>query len=201
MNKFQLTVLIAALANLALMFLFPPFNGQSLLRAGPASFDAFYPAFDAPANATLNSGLLYLEIFSVLVNAVLAWLLLQSAPQEPSRPRVRWQSVLQWLVIANLLLILLFRRSKLSPTARSRASGSPSAAASSAASFCRSCSWSCFCWRSMRRRCGWHLDSSLAGARRTARNPPLTPNRLLRRASRPARTEARLGAATATGGR
>ena len=108
MNKFQSTVLIAALANLALMLLFPPFNSQSLLRAGPASFDAFYPAFDAPANATLNSGLLYLEIFSVLVNAVLAWLLLQGAPQEPSRPRVRWQSVLQWLVIANLLLILLF---------------------------------------------------------------------------------------------
>ena len=108
MNKFQLTVLIAALANLALMLIFPPFNGQSLLRAGPASFDAFYPAFDAPANATRNSGLLYLEIFSVLVNAVLAWLLLQSAPQEPSRLRVRWQSVLQWLVIANLLLTLLF---------------------------------------------------------------------------------------------
>ncbi len=108
MNKFQLTVLIAALANLALMLVFPPFNGQSLLRAGPASFDAFYPAFDAPVNATLNSGLLYLEIFFVLVNAVLAWLLLQGAPQEPSRPRVRWQSVLQWLVIANLLLILLF---------------------------------------------------------------------------------------------
>jgi len=108
MNKFQLTVLIAAVANLALMLVFPPFNSQSLLRAGPASFDAFYPAFDAPINATLNSGLLYLEIFFVLVNAVLAWLLLQGAPQEPSRPRVRWQSVLQWLVIANLLLILLF---------------------------------------------------------------------------------------------
>src|SRR5438093_10672244 len=108
MNKFQLTVLMPALANLALMLIFPPFNGQSLLRAGPASFDAFYPAFDEPVNATLNSGLLYLQIFSVLVNAVLAWLLLQSAPQEPSRPRVRWQSVLQSLVIANLLLILLF---------------------------------------------------------------------------------------------
>lgn len=108
MNKFQLTVLIAALANLALMLLFPPFNNQSLLRMGTASFDAFYPAFDAPFTATLNSGLLYLEIFSVVVNAVLAWVLLQSAPQEPSRPRVRWQSVLQWLVIANLLLILLF---------------------------------------------------------------------------------------------
>ena len=108
MNKFQVTVLIAALANLALMLIFPPFNSQSMLRAGPASFDAFYPVFDAPVSATLNSGLLYLEIFSVLVNAVLAWLLLQGAPQEPFRPRVRWQSVLQWLVVANLLLILLF---------------------------------------------------------------------------------------------
>jgi hypothetical protein len=108
MNRFQLTVLIAALANLALMLAFPPFNSQSLLRAGPASFDAFYPAFDAPVNATLNSGLLYLEIFFVLLNAVLAWVLLQDAPEEPSRTRVRWQNVLQWLIIANLLLILLF---------------------------------------------------------------------------------------------
>jgi hypothetical protein len=79
-----------------------------MLRAGPASFDAFYPVFDAPVSATLNSGLLYLEVFFVLVNAVLAWLLLQGAPQQPSSPRVRWQNVLQWLVIANLLLILLF---------------------------------------------------------------------------------------------
>ncbi len=108
MNKFQLTVLIAALANLALLLLFPPFNSQSLLRAGAASFDAFYPAFDAPVNVTLNSGLLYLEIFFVLIDAVIAWLLLQGASQQPSRPRVRWQNVLQWLVIANLLLILLF---------------------------------------------------------------------------------------------
>src|SRR5882762_10157758 len=108
MNKFQLTVLIAALTNLALMLLFPPFNSQSMLRAGPASFDAFYSVFDAPVSATLNSGLLYLEVFFVLVNAVLAWLLLQAAPEQPSRPRVRWQTVLQWLIIANLLLVLLF---------------------------------------------------------------------------------------------
>src|SRR6267378_3741156 len=120
MNKFQLTVLIAALANLALLLLFPPFNSQSLWRAGPPSFDAFYPAFDAPVNATLNSGLLYLEIFFVLVNAVLAWVLLQGAPQEPSRPRVRWQSVLQWLVIANLLLILLFPPFETQPRPRVR---------------------------------------------------------------------------------
>jgi hypothetical protein len=107
-NKFQLTVLIAALANLALLLFFPPFDSQPLGRLGPAYFDAFYPAFDAPANGTLNSGLLYLEIFPVLINALLAWLLLQGELQQPSLPRVRWQSVLQWLVIADLLLILLF---------------------------------------------------------------------------------------------
>src|SRR5260221_1753844 len=86
----------------------PPFNSQSLFRAGPASFDAFYPAFDAPVGAELKSGLLYLEFFWVVVNAVLEWALMQGVPQQPHTPRVRWQNVLQWLVIANLLVILLF---------------------------------------------------------------------------------------------
>jgi len=96
------------LANLGLVLLFPPYNSLPLGRPGPGSFGAFYPAFDAPANGTLNTGLLYLEMFPLFVNAVVAWLLLQDTPQEPYRPRVRWQSVLQWLVIANLALILLF---------------------------------------------------------------------------------------------
>jgi hypothetical protein len=107
-NKFQLTVLIAALANLALLLLFPPYNSLPLGRTGPGSFDAFYPAFGAPPSGIVNTGLLYLEMFPVFVNAVLAWLLLQDTPQPPYRPRMRWQSVLQWLVIANLALILLF---------------------------------------------------------------------------------------------
>src|SRR5258708_20017174 len=104
------------------MLFAPPFDRQSLWRMGPASFDAFYPAFAAPVTATLNSGLLYLEIFTALINAVLAWLLLQDAPEQPSRPRVRWQNVLQWLVIANLLLILLFPPFESHPNPLSKAS-------------------------------------------------------------------------------
>jgi hypothetical protein len=107
-NKFQLTVLIAALANLALLLFFPPYNSLPLGRTGPGSFDAFYPAFGAPPGGTVNTGLLYLEMFPVFVNAVLAWLLLQDTPHPPYRPRMRWSSVVQWLVIANLALILLF---------------------------------------------------------------------------------------------
>jgi len=200
MNKFQLTVLIAALANLALQLFFPPFDSQSLWRMGPASFDAFYPAFDAPVTATLNSGLLYLEIFTALINAVLAWLLLQDAPEQPSRPRVRWQNVLQWLVIANLLLILLFppfesRPDRVFEGFKFALSGSVQRGI-----FLPFLSWSCFCLRSTRQRCGWHLDSSLAGTRRAARNPPPCPNRLPRQAWRAVRT-AGLGAAITTGGR
>ena len=108
MNKFQLTVLIAALVNLALLLFFPPYNSLPLGRTGPGSFDAFYPAFGAPPSGAVNTGLLYLEMSPVFANAVLAWILLQDTPQPPYRPRVRWQSVLQWLVIANLALILLF---------------------------------------------------------------------------------------------
>ena len=108
MNKLQLTVLITAMANLALLLLFPPFDSQPLGRIGPATFDAFYPVFDWPARGTLNSGLLYLEVLAVLINAALAWLLLQGTPQQPSRPRIRWHSVLLGLVIADVLLILVF---------------------------------------------------------------------------------------------
>jgi len=107
-NKFQLTVLFAAMANLALLLLFPPFDNQPLGHMGLPTFDAFYPVFDWPAKGTLNSGLLYLEIFPVLINAAVAWLLLRGTPQQPALPRVRWQSALQWLVIADLLLILIF---------------------------------------------------------------------------------------------
>jgi hypothetical protein len=107
-NNFQLTVLIAALANLALLLLFPPFDSQPLGLTGAPTFDAFYPVFDWPVKGVINSGLLYLEVFSVLVNATLAWLLLQGPPQRPSMPRFRWQGVLQWMVVADLLLMLLF---------------------------------------------------------------------------------------------
>lgn len=108
MNKFQMTVLIAALADLALMLFFPPYDTLPLGRAGPPSFEAFYPTFGAPPNGRVDTGLLYLEMFALFVNAAVAWLLLQDTREEPYRPRMRWQSVLQWLVIADLLLILLF---------------------------------------------------------------------------------------------
>lgn len=108
MNKFQLTVLIAAMANLALLLLFPPYDSRPAGLLGQAGFDSFYFIFDAPANGIVNTGLLYLETLPVLVNAALAWLFLEGAPQRSSSPRVPWQRVLQWLVAADVLLIVLF---------------------------------------------------------------------------------------------
>lgn len=108
MNRFQFAIIGGMLANLALMLLFPPYGSQPLGRIGAPAFDAFYPVFDAPGNATIQSGLLYIEVFVVLINTAVAWLALQGTPDDPARPRVRPQSALQWLVVADLLLILLF---------------------------------------------------------------------------------------------
>jgi hypothetical protein len=107
MNKFQITVVAGAAINLAVVLLLPPFDNHPLGR-GISSFDAFYPVFSAPPSGTINTGLLYFEIIAVLLNAALAWLLLQNRPEQPGRPRTRWQSVVQWLAVADLLLILLF---------------------------------------------------------------------------------------------
>jgi hypothetical protein len=107
MNKFQLTVMAGAVLNFALLLLFPPFDRFPLGR-GTSTFDAFYPLFAAPPTGVINTGLLYIEIMVVSLNAALGWLMMQGVPENPVRPRVRWQSALQWLVIADLLLILLF---------------------------------------------------------------------------------------------
>jgi len=107
MNKFQLTVIVGAVINLALALLFPPFDRYPLGR-GMAAFDAFYPLMAAPPAGFINTGLLYIEIMAVAFNAALAWLMLQGSAEDPAQPRTRPQSVLQVLVFADLLLILLF---------------------------------------------------------------------------------------------
>lgn len=106
-NRYQLTVLVAAFANLALLLLFPPFDNRPSQGMGPASFDSFCPMFAAPENGIVNTGLLYLETLPVLVNAAIAWLLLEGR-QRRSLPSIRWQTVLQGLVAIDVLLMVLF---------------------------------------------------------------------------------------------
>ena len=111
MNKYQWITLIAALANLALIWLFPPFDYISAARNNVPTFDGFHLRFaeaDAGGNGRINDTFLQLEMLVVMLNAAIAWLLLRSRPQAGSAKKIDWQRVVLIGVAVNLLLVLLF---------------------------------------------------------------------------------------------
>lgn len=105
MNRNQATILIVAIVNLIAIFLFPPFDSIALSRSATSIFDAFYPLFAVPPGKLINSGLLYLELMFVLVNAAAAWILLGDSLSRTG-PGTR-KGLLIGLAI-NIALMLLF---------------------------------------------------------------------------------------------
>ncbi len=74
-------VLVAAVINLAVILLLPPFeNYASVLRISGTYFDGFYPVLGDKWKRNFYVPLLYLEVFWLLVNAAFLWLLLR--PQD-----------------------------------------------------------------------------------------------------------------------
>lgn len=108
MNRQQAIALAVAAANLGLALAFPPYDYLSLARGNVPTFGGFHFAGSAPANALLNQSFLTLEVFVVLINAGIAWLLLRDAPALAVRRISRGQRGVLWLMAINLVLILLF---------------------------------------------------------------------------------------------
>ena len=105
MNKYQaLTILVAAI-NMLLMLLFPPYDYLSAHHNVP-SFDGFLFVFDDHSNREMNNGFLSAELFTVLINAAVAWLLLRDGAR--LRRRLDRQNLVLLGVALNLLLVLLF---------------------------------------------------------------------------------------------
>jgi hypothetical protein len=68
-------------ANLAILLLFPPFEGYaSAARLAGMYFDGFYFAFGDKAGRHLYVPLLYLEVLLLLVNCGILWLLFRDPP-------------------------------------------------------------------------------------------------------------------------
>jgi len=107
-NKYQWLTVVLAVINVALILLFPPFDYTSPTRASVPIFDGFYFAFSNNAPRTVNASFLQIELFVVLVNAAIAWLLLNNAPRKQEAQRVDWQKVVLFGVGLNLLLVMLF---------------------------------------------------------------------------------------------
>lgn len=105
MNNYQAVTLVVAAINLLLMLLFPPYDYLSA-HANVPHFDGFLFAFGEHANRTLNSDFLVIEIFTVLVNTMIACLLLSERAR--LRRRLDRQNLVLLGVALNLLLALLF---------------------------------------------------------------------------------------------
>ena len=110
MNKAQRIALLVALANLALLLIFQPYDYVSVQRGGIPTFDGFYFAFGSHLNRVVNANFLALEVIVVLINAGIALLLLRDpAVRQRELPggNRRQRAVLK-LVAINLVLLLLF---------------------------------------------------------------------------------------------
>jgi hypothetical protein len=81
-------VVLLTVANICLVLLFPPFeNYASTLRNAGTYFDGFYFVFGDKWDRRFYVPLLYIEVFWILVNGALLWLLLRDEPAPTDRDR------------------------------------------------------------------------------------------------------------------
>lgn len=108
MNRYQKITLIVTAANLLLILLFPPFDYAPPGRGQIPAFEGFDFAFSGHPNRVVNSAFLYLEVFVVLINATIAWLLMQKRAATAGVRKFSSQNAVLLTVALNLIVILLF---------------------------------------------------------------------------------------------
>lgn len=107
MNRGQHVAIAVTLLNLAVVLLFPPFDYQSVTRGDVATFEGFAFFFVREPNRVINASFLYIEVFVVLINGLIAWLLTRRGPLIP-RSSIDSQRIILFVVAVNLVLITLF---------------------------------------------------------------------------------------------
>jgi hypothetical protein len=108
MNRNQAIALAIAAANIVLIMLFPPFDTYSIAKAQIPVFAGFYFYPNRTEYMIVNTSLLFLELFVVLINAGIAWLLLNVKKVRVTRRRISLQNATLIVVAVNLVVILLF---------------------------------------------------------------------------------------------
>ena len=108
MNQRQAIALSSAVANIALIMLFPPFDTYSIARTQVPVFAGFYFYPGRDQYMVVNMSVLTLELFVVLINAGIAWLLLRTPKVTVARRRISLQNATLLVVAVNLVVIVLF---------------------------------------------------------------------------------------------
>lgn len=109
MNLRQKIALWLGAANLAVIWLFPPFDSFSFTDTQALIFAGFHFRFAHVIHETINGDLLFLENVVLLVNVGVAWLLLRDVKDiTKSKGYINYQNAILLGVAGNLTLILLF---------------------------------------------------------------------------------------------
>ncbi len=108
LSRQQWITLVAALANSALVSLFPPYDYISFQRGNIPTFSGFYWVLGQHTNHVVNTDFLILEIFAILVNAGIAWLLIDKKQTSSPPQKQLWRHGVLWMVGINLIVMLLF---------------------------------------------------------------------------------------------
>ncbi len=108
MNRNQAIALAFAAANVVFIMLFPPFDTYSIANTKIPVFAGFDFYFNRGQYMIVNTSMLYLELFVVLINVGIAWLLLGAGKSAVPRRRVGLQNATLILVALNLVVIVLF---------------------------------------------------------------------------------------------
>lgn len=106
MNPSQAIVLAVTAANIALMLLFPPMDSIALGRGGAQTLDAFYFVFDRQYNKVISANLLLIELYWVLANAAVGWLLLRR--YDPAQAGINRRTGVVIFLVVNFALVWLF---------------------------------------------------------------------------------------------
>ena len=108
MNRNQARVLAITAVNIVFFMLFPPFDIYSIANTKVPVFAGFDFYFNRDQFMVVNTSVLFLELFVVLVNAGIAWLLLNPQKVAVTRARISLQNTTLIVVAVNLVLIILF---------------------------------------------------------------------------------------------
>ncbi len=108
MNKNQAIALAIAAANLVFIMLFPPFDVYSIARTPIPVFGGFDFYFSRNQYMVVNTSVLFLEAFVVMINAGIAWLMLRTKKVEVTQRRISLENATLTVVAINLVVIILF---------------------------------------------------------------------------------------------
>lgn len=109
MNRNQKIALIVAALNMAVILLFPPFDQYSIATAKAPVFAGFNLFTTQTSTHIINTSMLSLEAFVILVNLGIAWLLLRPGSADTkTRIRVGLQNAALIFTAINLVVVLLF---------------------------------------------------------------------------------------------